>query len=84
MGPAHHRRNRGAVFTGKHHSARRRRIGGDDKNAAHWAKPLLVVDRGQLVGILSLRDLLEYLTLKLQFEESRGKEAAQQHARYGT
>jgi CBS domain-containing protein len=40
--------------------------------------PLLVVDRGQLVGILSLRDLLEYLTPKLQFEGRRRREAAVQ------
>ena len=46
--------------------------------------PLLVVDRGQLVGMLSLRDLLEYLTLKLQFEGGRGQEAAQAQQGYGT
>jgi Zn-dependent protease/CBS domain-containing protein len=46
--------------------------------------PLLVVDRGQLVGVLSLRDLLEFLTFRLQFEGSRGKGATQQHAHYGT
>jgi CBS domain containing-hemolysin-like protein len=40
--------------------------------------PLLVMDRGQLLGILSLRDLLEYLTLKLQFEGRRRREAAVQ------
>ena len=45
--------------------------------------PLLVVDRGQLVGMLSLRDLLEYLTLKLQLQTSRGRGATEQHARYG-
>jgi hypothetical protein len=43
------------------------------------------VDRGQLVGILSLRDLLEYLTLKLQFEgRNRREAAAQQQEGYGT
>jgi CBS domain-containing protein len=47
--------------------------------------PLLVVDRGQLVGILSLRDLLEYLTLKLQFEGKHGRETAvQPQEGYGT
>ena len=40
--------------------------------------PLLVVDRGQLVGILSLRDLLEYLMLKLQFEGRHRRETAVQ------
>ena len=40
--------------------------------------PLLVVDRGQLVGILSLRDLLEYLMLKLQFEGRQRRETAVQ------
>jgi Zn-dependent protease len=40
--------------------------------------PLLVVDRGQLVGILSLRDLLEYLMLKLQCEGRPRREAAVQ------
>ena len=45
--------------------------------------PLLVVDRGQLVGILSLRDLLEFLTLKLQFEGSRGQRAVQPQEGYG-
>jgi Zn-dependent protease/CBS domain-containing protein len=45
--------------------------------------PLLVVDRGQLVGILSLRDLLEFLTLKLQFEGRRGQRAVQPQEGYG-
>ena len=45
--------------------------------------PLLVVDHGELVGILSLRDLLELLTLKLQLQTSGGRGAADQHARYG-
>jgi CBS domain-containing protein len=45
--------------------------------------PLLVVDRGQLLGMLSLRDLLEYLTLKLQFEGSRGQAAVQPQQGYG-
>ena len=46
--------------------------------------PLLVVDRGQLVGMLSLRDLFGYLTLKLQFEGGRGQEAPQAQQGYGT
>jgi CBS domain-containing protein len=46
--------------------------------------PLLVVNRGQLVGILSLHDLLEFLTLKLQFEGSRGQRAVQPQEGYGT
>jgi CBS domain-containing protein len=47
--------------------------------------PLLVVDRGQLVGILSLRDLLEYLTLKLQFDGKHKRETAgQPQEGYGT
>jgi CBS domain-containing protein len=33
--------------------------------------PLLVVSRGQLLGILSLRDLLELLTLRLEIEGGR-------------
>ena len=45
--------------------------------------PLLVVDRGQLVGILSLRDLLEFLTLKLQLEGRRGQRAVQPQEGYG-
>jgi CBS domain-containing protein len=45
--------------------------------------PLLVVDRDQLVGILSLRDLLEFLTLKLQFEGRRGQRAVQPQEGYG-
>jgi len=45
--------------------------------------PLLVVDRGQLVGILSLRDPLEFLTLKLQFEGRRGQRAVQPQEGYG-
>jgi len=45
--------------------------------------PLLAVDRGQLVGILSLRDLLEFLTLKLQFEGRRGQRAVQPQEGYG-
>jgi CBS domain containing-hemolysin-like protein len=40
--------------------------------------PLLVVDRGQLIGVLSLRDLLDYLTLKLQFEGRHRRETAVQ------
>jgi Zn-dependent protease len=46
--------------------------------------PLLVVDRGHLVGILSLRDLLEFLTLKLQFEGSGSQGAVQPQEGYGT
>jgi Zn-dependent protease len=38
--------------------------------------PLLVVSRGQLLGILSLRDLLELLTLGLELEGRRRQAAA--------
>jgi len=38
--------------------------------------PLLVVSRGQLLGILSLRDLLELLTLGLELEGGRRQAAA--------
>ena len=38
--------------------------------------PLLVVTRGQLVGILSLHDLLELLTLKFELEGDRRQAAA--------
>src|ERR1700730_6199950 len=37
--------------------------------------PLLVVSRGRLVGILSLRDLLELLTLRLEIEGGRRQAA---------
>jgi CBS domain-containing protein len=40
--------------------------------------PLLVVSRGQLVGMLSLRDLLEFLTLRLEIEGDR-RQAAVRH-----
>ena len=46
---------------------------------------LLVVDRGKLVGILSLRDLLRFLSLKIELENGEkpghGTEADQEQAR---
>jgi CBS domain-containing protein len=39
--------------------------------------PLLVVSRGQLVGLLSLRDLLELFALKLELGEGRRQVAVQ-------
>ena len=42
--------------------------------------PLLVVSRGQLLGILSLRDLLELLTLRLEIEGGRRQRDARLQA----
>jgi predicted transcriptional regulator len=42
--------------------------------------PLLVVSRGQLVGMLSLRDLLELFALKLELGEGRRQVAVQPQA----
>jgi Zn-dependent protease len=42
--------------------------------------PLLVVSRGQLVGLLSLRDLLELFALKLELGEGRRQVAVQPQA----